>query len=264
MILFLGLGRMGLPTAGFAVRKGFDVHGYDPVEQKRQELRALGGVPEAELGKALAAADQVAIMVGQESEVDHLFRSEQGILARCGKGTLVLVNSTVSPSFIVGLEAHAVAAGIQILDAPLCRAEMAARSGTPLALTSGNSQNHRAALPLLESFCSDVFYVGDRLGMAQVAKTVNNMILWATVVANYEAFSLAESWNLNITELRKVLETSSADNWSLRMWDKVNEMPWSIKDMDIASRIAAQSGVHLPLSELVRALVANLPVLNHG
>lgn len=255
---------MGLPTAGFAIGKGFDVHGYDPVEQKRQELKALGGTPEAELGEALASADQVAVMVGQESEVDSLFRGEQGIFARCKKGTLVLVNSTVSPSFIAELGTHAAAAGIRILDAPLCRAEMAARSGTLLALTSGDSRDHQAASSLLGSFCSDIFYVGNCLGMAQVAKTVNNMILWATVVANYEAFRLAESWNLDITELRKVLQTSSADNWSLRKWEKVNEMPWSIKDMDIASRLAAQSGVHLPLSELVASLVANLPVLNHG
>ncbi len=263
-VLFLGLGRMGLPMAGHAIRKGFEVHGFDPAALRRDALKALGGIPEEEVGQALAAAERIVIMVGQESEVDALFRARDGIFDCARKGAVVLVSSTVSPTFIAGLGAQAAHAGIQLLDAPLCRAEMAAQSGTLLALTSGTSGSHDAAVPLLKSYCSDIFFVGHELGMAQVAKSVNNMILWATVVANYEAFRLAEAWKLDVSTLREVLQTSSANNWSLRQWSKVHEMPWSIKDMDIALRIASEAGLTLPLSNLVKSLVPELPVLRHG
>lgn len=263
-VLFLGLGRMGLPMARHAIRKGFDVHGFDPAALRRDELEALGGTPEGDIGQALAEADQIVIMVGQESEVGALFHGNDGIFARARKGTVVLVSSTVSPLFIAGLGAQAANAGIRLLDAPLCRAEMAAQSGTLLALTSGDSGSHDAAVPLLRSYCSDIFFVGHKLGMAQVAKAVNNMILWATVVANYEAFHLAEAWKLDVSALREVLKTSSADNWSLRQWNKVDEMPWSMKDMDIALRIASEASLTLPLSILVKSLVRELPVLRHG
>jgi 3-hydroxyisobutyrate dehydrogenase-like beta-hydroxyacid dehydrogenase len=263
-VLFLGLGRMGLPMAGHAIRHGLAVAGYDPQPGPREALAAAGGRPVQDLGTALSRARQVVVVVGLEHQVEELFHGEAGILACCRPGTLVLQVSTVDPARVEALGAEAERRRIRLLDTPVCRAEMGARAGTLLALVAGEHAAYLAAQAVLGTFCSDIFYVGPRLGAGQVAKSVNNSILWACAVANFEGLRLAEGWQIDTELLRRALVTSSADNWSLRMWEHVGEMPWAIKDMEILERIARNAAVPMPLAKRVRELVVDLPVLHHA
>ena len=264
MMLFLGLGRMGLPMAQHAVRAGFAVEGYDPKPERMHLFEIAGGKCVSNFSASLREAESVMIMTGSERQVEDLFGDPGGILESCRPGTLIAVISTVSPEIVSGLGRKAMEKRIRVVDAPVCRAEIGAVSGTLLAFLSGPKSDCDEAAQLMRPFSADIEYVGVRLGAAQVAKTVNNLILWACVVANYEAFSLATTWNLDLAALRRALATSTADNWSLRHWDKVGEWPWSIKDMDIALRTASDRGVTLPLCERVSELVRTIEVLNHG
>jgi 3-hydroxyisobutyrate dehydrogenase-like beta-hydroxyacid dehydrogenase len=264
MILFLGLGRMGLPMAKHLLSAGMEVTGYDPDQQRMDMLAMAGGALPQSLSVALREADAVMIMTGSEAQVADLFNRDEGIIAGCRPGTLVLVISTVSPAFMEGLGEQARQAQLRLIDAPVCRAEMGAISGTLLAFLAGAENDCNEAAELIRPFSADIEYVGTRHGAAQIAKTVNNLILWACVAANYEGLKLAESWQLDVDALRRALMTSSAENWSLRHWDRIGEMPWSIKDMEIALATAEMAGVTLPLSEKVSALVKEIEVLSHA
>ncbi len=262
--LFLGLGRMGLPMAGHMRKAGFSVKGYDPFEERMRLFAETGGAVVDDLATAIAAANAVLIMVGSEKQVTDLFDGPSGLIANAHPGTLALIISTVSPKFVHALGERAAASGIRVVDAPVCRAEMGAISGTLLTLLSGPVSDCADAERLMRAFSADIYNVGDRLGAAQVAKTVNNMILWAAVTANSEGFQLAEKWGLDTAELRRALTTSSADNWSLRHWDRVGEMPWSLKDMEIALATGEELGVAMPLSERINEELRNLPLLTHA
>ncbi|MBS7700619.1 MULTISPECIES: NAD(P)-dependent oxidoreductase [unclassified Chelatococcus] len=262
--LILGLGRMGLPMAGHMRKAGLSVKGYDPHPGRMHLLAQSGGEVVEDLATAIAAADAVLVMVGSEKQVTDLFDSPDGLIAHARPGTLVLVISTVSPKFVQALGARAAERGIRVVDAPVCRAEMGAIAGTLLTLLSGPPADCADAELLMRPFSADIEHVGERLGAAQVAKTVNNMILWAAVTANYEGFMLAEKWGLNIAALRRALTTSSADNWSLRHWDRVGEMPWSLKDMEIALATGEELGVAMPVSETVSEELRKLPLLSHA
>lgn len=262
--LFLGLGRMGLPMAGHMCKAGFSVKGYDPFEERMRLFAETGGEVVNDLAVAMAAANAVLIMVGSEKQVTDLFDGPSGLIANVQPGTLALIISTVSPKFVHALGERAALSGIRVVDAPVCRAEMGAIAGSLLTLLSGPAADCAAAERLMRSFSADIGNVGERLGAAQVAKTVNNMILWAAVTANYEAFLLAKKWGLDTVALRRVLTTSSADNWSLRHWDRVGEMPWSRKDMEIALATGKELGVAMPLSERVNEELRNLPLLTHA
>lgn len=264
MILVLGLGRMGLPMAAHLLRAGQKVVGYDPSPSRMALLANAGGRPADDLGAALREAEAVMVMVGAEQQVASLFRDEVGVLKKCKPGALALVISTVSPELVATLGEEASRSGVRVVDAPVCRAEMGAIAGSLLAFLSGDKEDCRKAGDLMRAFSSDIEYVGERLGAAQVAKTINNLILWACVVANDEGLRLADAWGLDAHALRRALVTSSADNWSLRHWDKIGEMPWSIKDMEIALKTAAASGLDLPLAKTIDDRVRKIDVLNHG
>ena len=262
--LFLGLGRMGLPMATYLTKYGGQVYGYDPVPGQMDAFAKAGGRATDNLADVLRLARVLFIQVGKEAQVEELFRGNPGILSHCSNGTIVVQMSTVDPQFMESLTREAADRDIAVLDAPVCRGEMGAREGSLLALVAGAERAFALAEPLMRTFCSDVAYLGERAGSAQVAKAVNNLILWAAIAANYEGLRLAETWELDSEQLRQVLITSSADNWGLRNWDHVHEMPWSIKDMRIVLDIADESDVALPLSGLLSQLVRTLEVLNHA
>lgn len=262
--LFLGLGRMGLPMAGHMRKAGLTVRGYDPSPERMRLFEEAGGEAAGDLAKAIGSARSILVMVGSEQQVTSIFDTPDGIIANARYGTLILIVSTVGPTFIEALGARAAKHGLRVVDAPVCRAEMGAVKGTLLALLSGSRADRAEAEMLMRPFSSDIEHVGERLGAAQVAKTVNNLILWATVTANYEGFKLAESWGLDTAALRRALVTSSADNWSLRNWDRIGEMPWSIKDMEIALRTGREAGVAMPVSEEVNKDLRRIPLLNHA
>lgn len=262
--LFLGLGRMGLPMAGHMRKAGLKVVGYDPSPERMQLFADAGGETATDLAAAVRSARAVLVMVGSERQVTDIFDAPGGLIAQARPGTPVLILSTVAPRFINDLGARAAGHGLRVVDAPVCRAEMGAVSGTLLTLLSGPAADRAEAETLMRPFSADIEHVGDRLGAAQVAKTVNNLILWAAVTANHEGFKLAESWGLDIAALRRALITSSADNWSLRNWDRIGEMPWSIKDMEIALKTGGEAGVAMPISEAVNEDVRRIPVLNHA
>lgn len=264
MILYMGLGRMGLPMANHAWRAGQEVVGFDPSDERRAMLAASGGTAVSDASEALPQAGAVVIMVGSQAQVEAIVAGEGGVMQRCAPGTLVLVVSTVSPQFVAALGQRAAENGIRVVDAPVCRAEMGAVQGTLLTFLSGSEADCREAAQLMRPYSADIEIVGSRLGAAQVAKTVNNMILWACAIANDEGLKLAESWQLDVAALRRALVTSSGDNWCLRNWDRIGEMPWSIKDMDIALETARETEVAVPLGEAVSRLVRTSSVLSHA
>ena len=263
-LLFLGLGRMGLPMAGHALRAGLSIKGYDPDPARMMLFSDEGGDAVRNLGEAIETADAMLIMVGSEKQVTDLVEGPDGIAVRARPGSLVLVTSTVSPKFVHSLGERLAERGIRVVDAPVCRAEMGAVSGTLLTLLSGAKPDCEDAERLMKPFSADIENVGERLGAAQIAKTVNNMILWAAVTANYEGFLLADEWGLDVEALRRALITSSADNWSLRHWDHIGKMRWSLKDMEIALATGREFNIALPLSEAVETQLRTLPLLNHA
>jgi 3-hydroxyisobutyrate dehydrogenase len=264
MLLFIGLGRMGLPMAQHALRAGFDVQGYDTSYERMALFRDTGGRTATDLAASFREAEAIMIMTGSQDQASALFHGKDGIFVCAKRGTLVMLISTVSPEFVSELGTLAEQRGVRLVDAPVCRAEMGAIAGTLLAFLSGDKSACEDAAKWMRAFCADIETVGVKPGAAQVAKTINNLILWACVVANDEGLRLAEPWQLDQASLRNALLTSSADNWPLRNWDRIAEMRWSIKDMEIAMQTSAAAGIDLPLSARVAELVKVIPVLSHA
>lgn len=264
MLLFMGLGRMGLPMAQHVARSGVDIEGYDVSPERRVLFEKSGGRAIADLPTAFRQADAIMIMTGSQTQVDDLIRGKDGILAHARPETLILVISTVSPEFVGEMARVMETKNLRLVDAPVCRAEKGAVAGNLLAFLAGEKDACDQAAVWMRPFCADVEIVGVQPGAAQIAKTINNMILWASVLANEEGFRLAEKWQLDVPSLQRALITSSADNWSLRNWGRLSEMRWSIKDMEIAMETSKEAGIELPLGQKVAELVRVVPTLSHA
>ena len=106
--------------------------------------------------------------------------------------------------------------------------------------------------PVLKAYSSDVVHTGD-VGSAQVAKAVNNLIMWACLVADHEGLALAQRYGLDVEMLRRALGMSSAANSALEKWG-TQTMAWAEDDMSIVARMAADCGLALPQAGLTREI----------
>ena len=80
------------------------------------------------------------------------------------------------------------------------------------------------------------------VGSAQVAKAVNNLIMWACLVADHEGSALAQRYGVDVEMLRRALGLSSAANSALDKWG-TQTMAWAEDDMAIVAQMAADCGL---------------------
>ena len=251
----IGAGRMGMPIIGHLARAGFRVLVCEQKSERRGEIESRGASL-VDL-KALAADSQaILICVGYDSEVRDLIQAPGGLLATVGPDTVIAVLSTINPQSMQELARDAAGHGVHVVDSTVCRGGRAADDGTLLSFVAGDKEIVERLKPVLSAYSSDIVHSGE-VGTAQAAKAANNLILWACLVANHEGLALAQRYHVDVDALRAALMTSSATNGALGNWG-TQSMAWAEDDMAIVADMAAQCGISLPQSGLVREICRTL------
>jgi 3-hydroxyisobutyrate dehydrogenase-like beta-hydroxyacid dehydrogenase len=248
----IGLGAMGLQMARHMGEKGFDVAGYDIAEEAMRRARPIGIHCCASALEVAARAEVVVVMVQTDAQVEDVVGAP-GLLAALKPGAVICIASSVSPDTCRRLEALAAEGGIGVLDTPVVLGQMAADEGTLTVLVGGEEKWLDKARPALAAFGRHILHIGPS-GHGQIAKTVNNMLLWACMCANLEALTLAKALGADIPRLIEALAFSSGANWSLSKWGR-GTGKWAEKDMDVALDLAQAAKVPLPLNGLVDQLM---------
>jgi 3-hydroxyisobutyrate dehydrogenase-like beta-hydroxyacid dehydrogenase len=251
----IGLGAMGNPMARHMATKGFTVAGYDVVTDLNTRASKDGiriGASPAEVGRE---AEVVVIMVATDSQVVDVVLKE-GLLDNLKPGSVICIASSVAPETCRHLEAKAAEKGVGVLDTPVVLGQQACNEGTMTVFVGGEEKWFRIAEPVLKTFGRHVIHLGPS-GTGQIAKTANNMLLWACISANYEVLSLAKKLGADLPRLIQALEHSSGANASLARWGE-STGKWAEKDLDVAIDLAQQAKVPVPLSALVDQLMKGM------
>lgn len=249
----IGVGRMGRAMAKHLLAGGFGVTACDPDAAAAQEAAALGATLAGSPAAVAAASDAVFIAVGFDEEAAAVCRGPDGVFAGARRGTLVVVNSTVSPELVKALGEEAAAAGLHLLDVPIARGRPAAEAGTLLALAGGDAALLDSVRPMLRTFCSDIAHLGG-IGHGQIAKAINNLLLWINGIGLMEAGRLAAGTGIDLPGLRDALMMSSGRSWALENWDSVT-FTWALKDMQLLLEMCDRAGESFPLTGLVKEQV---------
>src|ERR1700688_940742 len=214
----IGLGAMGLQFARHMLRKGFDVAGYDinadAVRRAENDGIRHRGSP-AEIGKH---AEVVVVMVATDEQVVSVVEGS-GLIDALAPGSVICIASSVAPETCQRLAALAAARNIGVLDTPVVPGQEAADNGICTVYVGGEERWFLRARPVLQTFGRDIMHLGD-VGSGQIAKMINNMLLWAAMVANFEALTLAKQLGMDIPKLVTALGHGSGANWSLSRWGK--------------------------------------------
>ncbi|MDQ6621524.1 MAG: NAD(P)-dependent oxidoreductase [Pseudomonadota bacterium] len=250
-IAVVGAGRMGMPIVGHLAGKGFTVLVHDANVAKREGAEERGATWVTEAAE-LAPADAVLVCVGYDREVREFCLGPRGLFNHAMPGTIVTILSTIHPRTVEELAGLGERHALHVIDSTVCRGGWAADEGTLLSFIGGSPEVVEQMRPVLATYSSDIVHTG-RIGTAQVAKAVNNLILWSCLVADHEGLALAQRYGVDIDALRNALMMSSATNGPLGNWGN-QTMAWAEDDMAIVAEMANDCGIGLPLSGLVREI----------
>jgi len=249
----IGPGRMGLAMVRHLVKAGYEVTvaDIDPERVKLAEKEgARGAATPAEVGEA---SDFAIIAVGYDDEAIAVTTGENGLLEGMGEGGIIAVSSTCAPDTVQMLDEAARAKGIDVYDAPICRGRRAADEGTLLAVVGATVEVARRAEPIYARFCSDIKHIGP-VGHGQIAKAMNNLLLWVNGIALIEAGRLCEAFDVDLPRLRDALMISTGKNGALEGWTTMT-FTWALKDMQVVSKMTDKANIGVPLIGAVRELV---------
>jgi 3-hydroxyisobutyrate dehydrogenase-like beta-hydroxyacid dehydrogenase len=255
----LGCGRMGAAMGGHLLDAGTPLAVYDPAADACAELVERGAVACASPGEVAAQSELVLIVVVDDEQTREAVAA---CLETAGRGTILAICASVRPDTCSELAASGAERGIDVIDTALVRGERGAEEGRLALFCGGPVDVVDRIRPAVAPFAADVVRVGE-VGAGQVAKTANNILLWACIRADVEALRLGRALGVEPEALREALALGSGANRPLEEWGK-HRLRWPEKDLEIALALAQETGVEAPLIAQLRPLMAELSVDDLG
>jgi 3-hydroxyisobutyrate dehydrogenase-like beta-hydroxyacid dehydrogenase len=246
---------MGSAMAGHLLAAGTPLAVYDPAPEATAPLAERGAVVCADAAGVATRSELVLIVVVDD---DQTRAAVHECLEAAAPGTILAACASVRPDTCRELAKDAAARGVYLIDAALVRGERGAEQGRLALFCGGPDGVIDAIRPAVAPFAADVIRVGD-VGAGQVAKTANNILLWACIRADVEAMRLGRALGVEPAALREAMAAGSGANRPLEEWGK-HRLRWPHKDLEVALALAAEAGVDAPLVSTLPALMEELTV----
>lgn len=215
--VLVGLGAMGLGMARSMRRAGLSVVGVDLLAKRRE---ALGDPVSASAAEAAEGADLLILVVVNAQQVESLLFGREACVERLAPGAVIMVCSTVAPSYAQELGQRLHEHGLLLLDAPISGGNRRAEEGTITIMASGPEAAFAKARPALEAMAGHVFRFGEEAGKGSSMKLINQVLTGINLCAAAEAMALANRMELDLQQVYEVITTSAANSWMFE-----NRMP---------------------------------------
>lgn len=274
---FIGLGNMGEPMATNLVKAGFDVIGFDLIEEAKKKAERNGIQIAEDAVSASENVDALISMLPASEQVESLYLGEDGLLSKLDKTVLIIDCSTIAPDSAIKVANQAKDLGLSMVDAPVSGGVVGAQESTLTFIVGGAENNVERARPLLEKMGSNIFHAGNS-GAGQVAKVCNNMLLAIHMCGTAEAIALGVNNGLDASVLSEIMRKSSGGNWSLEVYNPypgvMDTAPASrnyeggflnklmAKDLGLAKEASESTNSETPMGDLARNLYQDL--INQG
>ena len=249
-LVFLGVGKMGLPMARHLMAGGHAVVVHDTDAQRLATAQAAGLTMATDLGAALAQAD------GAMSSLPHdaALQSAAAVVAQhLPQGGFYLDPSTVSVAASAAVATLFAPTGRDYLRVTVSGNNHMAEAGQLTLMASGPEAVWQRVAPLLKPWGSVQFYLGEG-EQARLMKLVINLMIGQTSAMLAEALSLGSKGGLAWTDLWQVIGASAvaspivkakAVQLSQRDFTPTFTVPQMLKDIDLI--LAEGNALQVPL-----------------
>ncbi|AXB76272.1 3-hydroxyisobutyrate dehydrogenase [Novosphingobium sp. P6W] len=261
-IAFIGLGNMGGGMAANLVKAGHEVQAFDLSPDALAKAAENGCATFTAVPDAVAGVDAVVTMLPNGGIVKAVYTAD--VIGKAPAGALFLDCSTIDLATAREVAELAVAAGYEMVDAPVSGGIAAANGGTLTFMVGGEDAAFEKAKAVLDPMAKAVIHAGE-IGAGQVAKMCNNMLLAVHMIGTCEALALAEKAGLDPQKFYEISSKSTGYCWSLNDYTPApgvgaaspadNDYAGGfasalmLKDLRLAMAGAGTAGATVPLGE---------------
>ena len=261
---FVGVGRMGGPMASRLLDAGHSLCVYDTNPAVVKPLTDRGATSASSAEEVASKAEVVFISLPTPPIVQSVSLGDKGILAGSRVKTMIDL-STTGPSVAKVVARAAGERGVSWADSPVSGGVTGAQKGTLAVMVSCAKPTFEQIDPLLKTF-GKTFYVGDKPGLAQIAKLANNLLAAAALVVSSEAVAMGVKAGLDAKVLIDIINAGSGRNSATqdkfprsilpRTFDFGFATGLSYKDVRLCVDEAEALGVPMVAGSAVRQMLA--------
>ncbi len=260
---FIGCGHMGGAMALRLSEAGYPLVVCDPDATRLEALTAKGAIAVATPREVADRAEIVfACLPSQKSSCEVAFGAD-GVAH--GKAVRIYIeSSTIGQRTINAIADTLAAANIAVLDMPVSGGPSWAREGKLTTILSGPKVARDAVAPILSQLAGRTIVVGDKPGLAQVAKIVNNALSLTAMMITSEAMVTGVKAGVDADALIEVINAGTGRNSATvdkfpkavlpRTFAYGGPVDMGIKDMQLYCDLGRASDASTPIGQRVAEL----------
>jgi 3-hydroxyisobutyrate dehydrogenase len=257
---------------GHLLDAGFGITVHNRTREKAEGLLERGA-QWAETPEAVAEASEVVFTIlGYPSDVENVILGDDGVLAGCGNGDVIVDMTTSQPSLAVRIAEAAAGVGAVSIDAPVSGGDVGAREARLSIMIGGDADAVDALMPCWRAMGKTIVHQGGP-GAGQHTKMVNQTVIASAMIGVCEGLLYAHKAGLDLETVMESVGSGAAGSWSLsnlgkRIMDDDFDpgffVEHFVKDMGIALEEARRMGLSLPGLALAHQLYVALMAQGHG
>lgn len=269
---WIGTGVMGASMCGHLIDAGYSATVFSRTRSKAEPLLERGATWAKTPREVAERSDVVFSIVGFPGDVREVILGDDGALAGCSAGAVLVDMTTSQPSLAIEIAEAAAARDVVSIDAPVSGGDVGAKNGTLSIMIGGDQATVEALAPLWEVMGSTWVWQGPP-GAGQHTKMVNQTLIAAGMVGVCEGLLYAYRSGLDLDRVMQSVSSGAAGSWSLSNlgpriiagnFDPGFFVEHFIKDMGIALEEAARMKLELPGLELAEKLYQKLAAEGHA
>lgn len=261
---FIGVGRMGIHMAGRLLDAGYQLTIYDTNETAMARLEQRGAKRAGSAAEVASAAETVFVSLPTPDVVRSVALSATGVIAGSKVKTFIDL-STTGPKVATEVARSLAAKGIVAVDAPVSGGPGGAERGTLAVMVSCPRALAEQLRPAFEVI-GKVFWVGEKPGLGQTMKLVNNVLSAGAIAITSEAMVMGAKAGLDPDIMISVINSGSGRNTATedkfprcvlpRRFDFGFPIELFQKDVRLGLEVGDQLGVPMLVGNAVKQLLA--------
>jgi 3-hydroxyisobutyrate dehydrogenase len=269
---WIGTGVMGSSMCGHLMARGFKATVFNRSKEKAAGLISKGAAWANSPRAVAEAADVVFSIVGFPSDVRAVLLGQDGALAGCKQGNILVDMTTSEPSLAVEIAEQAKRRGVHSIDAPVSGGDIGAREARLSIMIGGDAEVVSALQPCWEAMGKTIIHQGGP-GAGQHTKMVNQVLIATNMIGVCEALLYGYRAGLDLNTVMQSVASGAAGSWSLsnlgpriinNNFDPGFMVAHFIKDMGIALDESKRMGLSMPGLALAHQLYLALQSQGHG
>jgi len=211
---FIGLGLMGRPMAERLLAAGHPMIVHNRSQGPVREMVSKGAGSGSSPREVAANVNVVITMVPDAPDVEKIALGDGGIIEGAHDSLIYIDMSTISPSTTRHVGRILAGKGVRMLDAPVSGGVLGAQNGTLSIMVGGDESAFRECLPIFNVLGKTIVHHGE-LGLGEVAKLCNQILVSLQMLSVCEAFTLASKCGLDLNKLLESVRGGAAASWTL-------------------------------------------------